>query len=367
MTEILFSRPVLVLTAALALAVAVPAAVASSAADPPRNTTMPTIAGAARAGVTLRVWPGRWSGTQPIRFSYQWVRCSSRMSDCANVRGADDRDFRLGSADVGRRLLVSVRASNSAGGSVAQASTPVVAPPAAAPVNTATPVVTGTPQEGQTLTASSGSWGGTEPFSFAYQWYRCAANGASCSPIIGATSATFALTKADVNLTVRVAVTARNAAGSRSSTSAAAGPVTAAPPPGPDGQIRLPDGRVSIPVTSVSLPERLIVTDVRFSPNPVRSRRDPITARIRVADTRGFVVRDALVFLRATPLLTTTPPEQATQQDGTVTLQLLPRASFPLKRGQNVQFFVRARKLGENPLAGVSTRRLVQVRTASAG
>jgi hypothetical protein len=365
MTDILFSKAVAGLSAALVVAVAVPAAVASSAADPPRNTTVPAIAGATRAGATLRVWPGRWTGTAPIRFTYQWVRCSSRMSDCANVPGADDRDFRLGSEDVGKRLLVSVRASNAAGATFAQASTPVIAARATAPVNTAMPTISGTTQEGQTLTGSGGTWSGTEPFAFTFQWQRCAPNGSSCAGISGATSSTYVLTKADVSLAVRVAVNARNAAGSRWATSAATAPVTAAPPPGPDGQIRLPDGKVSIPVSSVSLPERLIVTEARFSPNPVRSRRDPITVRIRVADTRGFVVRDALVFLRSTPLLTTTPPEQATQQDGTVTLQLLPRASFPLKRGQNVQFFVRARKLGENPLAGVSTRRLVQVRTAA--
>ena len=44
--------------------------------------------------------------------------------------------------------------------------------------------------------------------------------------------------------------------------------------------------------------------------------------------------------------------------------RLTPRAGFPLARGHNVQFFVRARKAGEDLLAGVSTRRLVQVRTA---
>ena len=59
------------------------------------------------------------------------------------------------------------------------------------------------------------------------------------------------------------------------------------------------------------------------------------------------------------------PPEQMTQVDGTVTFQFFPGAEFPLRTGHNVQFFIRARKAGENPLAGVSTRRLVQVRTAN--
>jgi hypothetical protein len=86
--------------------------------------------------------------------------------------------------------------------------------------------------------------------------------------------------------------------------------------------------------------------------------------RVHVSDTRGFVVRDALVFVRATPLVTSTPAEQATDQAGYVTLTAFPRATFPLKRGYHVQFFVRTRKEGDSLLAGVSSRRLVQVATA---
>jgi hypothetical protein len=199
-----------------------------------------------------------------------------------------------------------------------------------------------------------------------YQWLRCDRNGGSCASIASATGQSYALSSADVGQTVRVRVTARNSAGSRSSTSVPSAVVTRAAPPGPGGQIRLPSGKISIPVTSVELPVRLVIDEVRFSPNPVRSRRSALTARFRVSDTRGFVVRGALVFLRSTPILTTTPPEQATQVDGTVTFSLFPRAQFPLRTGYNVQFFVRARKAGENVLAGISTRRLVQVRTASA-
>jgi hypothetical protein len=340
------------------------AATASQSAEPPKNTAKPTISGAAREGQTLHASPGSWSGTQPITYSYQWIRCSSQMSNCSNVAGATSRDFTLTTTDVGKRLVVLVTAKNTAGGASAQASTEVVGPRATAPTVTALPTIAGTPMSGQTFTATPGGWSGSPPITFAYQWQRCDAQGSSCSNIIGATGATYVLGSADVQRRLRVTVTARNSAGSRGATSGPTALVVQAPPPGPEGQIKLPSGMTSIPATSVSLPERLIVDRVSFSPNPVRSR-DPFTATFRVVDTRGYVVRDALVFARTTPLVTTTPAEQRTSMDGTVTMQFVPESSFRLQNGHNVQFFVRARKAGDNVLAGVSTRRLVQVGTAS--
>ena len=111
----------------------------------------------------------------------------------------------------------------------------------------------------------------------------------------------FVVRNGDIGSTLRVRVTARNNAGSRDATSARTGVVQAA---GPSGVITLPSGERSIPVTSVPKDERLIVAQVVFSPAPVRSRHDPITVKVRVKDTRGFVVRDALVFVRATPRVT---------------------------------------------------------------
>jgi hypothetical protein len=79
----------------------------------------------------------------------------------------------------------------------------------------------GTTTDGQTLTASSGSWTGTAPISFAYAWQRCDTTGAACAPISGATASTYPLVTADVGHTIRVAVTASNKAGAASATSAA--------------------------------------------------------------------------------------------------------------------------------------------------
>lgn len=51
-------------------------------------------------------------------------------------------------------------------------------------------------------------------------------------------------------------------------------------------------------------------------------------------------------------------------EDGWATFTVAALGDFPLRPGYSVQFFPRARKEGENALAGVSTRRLVQVATA---
>jgi hypothetical protein len=335
----------------------------------PKNERPPTISGSRHVGQTLTANPGTWSGTQPITFTYQWVRCNSQLANCSNTV-ATSRRYNLTPDDLGRRLVVLVTARNSDGSAQARADTGVIQRAATAPRNTSAPTIAGTAQEGQTLTANPGAWSGTQPMAFTYQWQRCDANGGTCVAISGATARTYIPVAADVGRSVRVVVRARNAAGSRTASSAPTTAIRAGAPPQPGGAIKLPNGKTSIPIESVSLPNRLVVDDVRFSPNPVRSRTRPFTIRVHVSDTRGFVVRGALVFARSTPLLTTAPPEQATQLDGWVTLQTTPRRPqagliFPLRRGLNVQFYVQARKAGERLLFGVTGTRLTQVHTAS--
>ena len=81
------------------------------------------------------------------------------------------------------------------------------------------PTITGTPQDGQTLTTSAGTWNGTTPMSYAYQWNRCSSGG-GCTQIGGATSSSYTATSADVGDTLTVSVTASNSAGSATAGSA---------------------------------------------------------------------------------------------------------------------------------------------------
>jgi glucose/arabinose dehydrogenase len=92
-------------------------------------------------------------------------------------------------------------------------------PPPTAPVNTALPTISGPPKEGSLVTASDGSWSGTTPITFTYQWRRCNKTGSACTDIAGATAKSYRATAADVNYTLRVQVTATNSAGSSSATS----------------------------------------------------------------------------------------------------------------------------------------------------
>ena len=171
---------------------------------------------------------------------------------------------------------------------------------------------------------------------------------------------TYRLGSSDLNHKMRFNVTASNAIGSKTVTSGESPVVTA---PLPSGAIKLPNGQISIPVTSIPSDQRMFVAQVGFTPNPVRNRKHVIAVHVKIQDTRGYVVRDALVFVRSTPRVTT-GGRQPTAMDGTVTFQLVPLASFPAKRG-NVQFFVKAYRTGDPPLAGVAGYRLVQVGLAT--
>ena len=114
----------------------------------------PTISGTATDGQTL-TRRRRHAGPAPrtITYTYQWQRCDAAGANCADIAGATSATYRTVAADVGsthpRRRDGDERRRQRDRDLGARPAV-VARPP---PVNTAPPAISGTPRDGQTLTA----------------------------------------------------------------------------------------------------------------------------------------------------------------------------------------------------------------------
>jgi lysophospholipase L1-like esterase len=177
----------------------------------PANLTPPALSGTARQGQALTSDTGTWSGG-PTAFVRQWLRCDANGASCAPIAGATDASYTLVAADVGATIRVRVNGNNAAGSTPADSAASALVDAAASTGGSSSPVVSGTPQQGQTLVSDTGSWPGN-PLRYSRQWLRCDSAGSNCAGIPGQTAPTYTLTAADVGSTIRVRVTAVFASG----------------------------------------------------------------------------------------------------------------------------------------------------------
>jgi hypothetical protein len=337
--------------------VAVAAVLAGSAlAAAPQNTNQPSITGKEMVGQTLTANNGSWSNN-PTSFEYQWQRCDQNGSSCGNISKQQAKSYRLTEADVGNTVRVVVAARNKDGSNEASSKPTDVISGNAAPRAIEKPSISGKPQVGETLTADQGRWA-EGPSSFSYQWQSCDKNGNSCSAIAGATGKTYGVRSSDKDNTLRVQVTAKNLVDSTTAASDTTAVVIVAATPSPTVGV---GGAISI--TAVSLPNRLIVSQIKFTPSVIHSRSEPLVARFKVTEANaGHAVTGALVYAVGVPSnRVTNAGEVQTDSTGWATITFHALKGLPMQKGARLTFFVRARKAGENPLAGVSTRRLVSV------
>ena len=193
------------------------------------HTLLPIVYGTApkvtpATGVTvgkqLTATTGTWSGTRPYFFAFQWKRCSSTGTNCANIAGARGATYNVVDADVGHKLRAYVTAGNvvapltitknSAG--VPSYGT-VKAAPTSAPFPTSNPTLT--PHDasypwGKVYTLSNGTWtvdGKAVTPTFKYSWARCPMSG-TCTTVAGQTAKTYTSTGEDVDHSIQGFVTA---------------------------------------------------------------------------------------------------------------------------------------------------------------
>jgi hypothetical protein len=227
------------------------------------------------------------------------------------------------------------------------------------PTNQTGPVISGTAQEGQTLTTSDGTWTGTTPIAFTYQWSRCDTTGKNCAAISGATRQFYVLQHVDVGNTLTAVVTGTNSDGTDAQGTTPTAVVTAASAAtAPTG---CPTGTGGIQIADLSAPARLQIDQQTVIPGLITPAATTIQTHFRVTACGGRPVQGALVYATAVPFNQySIPPEGTTAADGTVDLTMNQRTGFPAARKQQLLVvFARARKPGEPIAAGVSSSLLV--------
>jgi hypothetical protein len=216
-----------------------PSKASAAILEVPSNTKPPAIVGEPfydpqTSSAEVVADRGKWAGTKPIDYRFQWERCDSTGSACAEILDAVGPEHSLAAEDVGHTLRVVVAATNAATKTASRAarSSPsgVVL---AVPSNTQPPTIRGPTVYRQRppafLTADKGVWTGSGPVSYSYQWQRCDLEGTSCSDLAGATGGRYRVTRADVGRTLVVVVTATNGSRPRSARSAATKAVESVP------------------------------------------------------------------------------------------------------------------------------------------
>jgi hypothetical protein len=233
------------------------------------------------------------------------------------------------------------------------------------PSNTQPPVISGTPAAGKILTTTNGTWSGTTPLTYTHQWRRCDKTGGNCTNISGATDNNYTVQGADGTHTLRAVVTAKNNDGTASATTVP----TAIVPEVPVTNNGCPANKSAktAAIAELSAPARLQIVGHTVTTGAINKETQSFQLRVHVGSTCGIDIQGASVYVTAVPYNQfSIPDERLTGSDGDVTLAFTRLSGYPASgKQQQLTLFIRATKPGEDPLAGVSTRRLVAVNFSS--
>ncbi|MDQ4055406.1 MAG: Ig-like domain-containing protein [Actinomycetota bacterium] len=164
------------------------------AGDRPTATSPVIATGTGKVGIDLAATPPVWS-TRVDSTTYQWLRAG------APIAGATGTTYRVGPDDVAKAITVRATGTRS-GATGTSTSAPKLGLLGDAPTATTPPALIGDPKVGSLLSATPGTWSGTGPITFSYQWYRRTA------PIQGATGSSYVVRSGDSARLLAVIVTA---------------------------------------------------------------------------------------------------------------------------------------------------------------
>lgn len=298
----------------------------------------PRITGTAQVGRALTADPGTWS-VAGTTHTFQWYL------DGVPVPGATGAEFTPGVGSEGSRASVAVTA-NAPGHLPATARSAVSAPikpaqllPDEAPLltNTVAPVISGTPEVGARLTATSGTWTPT-PRDHSYQWLR------DGQPIAGATGSEYELVVADAGTEVTVRVTARLSGHQDTSTTAAPVQVAAV-----DGTLAAGTPRV---LGRARVGNVLILAPGEHAPAAATVRREWLRNGTVVPGRTGttYAVTKADLGATLSVRLTYTLGEQTLARQSVATTRVTTSSKVKLKirdKGATAVVTVKAHKVGK--------------------
>ena len=149
----------------------------------PVNVVLPSLTGTGLVGSTITCNKGTWTGVPTPTYIYDF-----KVGGITAQTGPSNTYVPTVSDD-GKAITCEVTATNTQGSSSATTSNSITV--GTAPVNTVAPVVSGSTSLGDTLTTTDGTFTGTAPIIYTYQWKR---NGVD---IIGQISSTYVIGSSD--------------------------------------------------------------------------------------------------------------------------------------------------------------------------
>ena len=224
----------------------------------PADTAPPAISGDPVVGDTLTESHATWV-FPPNSYTYQWFDCDATGADCVPIPAATAQTYTLAPADSESTIEVEEQATRG-GVTESATSTPTAPVTTLVPVNLVPPAISGTLEEGQTLTLTPGVWSG-DPTSSIDVWFDCDPGLDQCWTY-GATGSTYTLSATDVGSVIVVGEDAANAYGPGLAVASDPTPVVVAIPPGP------PATPTTIPAPVTTTPAQPTVTTAQPTTSP---------------------------------------------------------------------------------------------------